>query len=213
MQCARCKSAFYCNKECQKADWKSHKVACNGQRAQQPSPSFKTGDQDKKPFTAIHSNVFLHDRPEEKTFQLLIDCLRMRQEDEYALEGETMTGSIYNQERTSEKAFRTFISKAKAVPGLLPLWWTDESLKKCIDYSLGSTKFSLANAQEKSDIQETWKDDKMPMKLRMLGEKVYGNTPGGFSSEGMMGMMMGMEGGSGMKGTTLDIASLLGGAR
>lgn len=136
----------------------------------------------------------------------------MRQEDELAMDGETMAGSIYNQQRTSEKAFRTFIGKAKAVSGLLPPQWTDESLKKYIEYSLGSTKFSLANVQEKSYIQGTGKDDKMPMRLRMLGNKVYGNTPGGFSSEGMMGMMMGMEDGSGMKGTTLDIASLFGGA-
>lgn len=39
---------------------------------------FAAGEQDKKPFTAIDRNVFLHDRTEEKTYQLLIDTLRMR---------------------------------------------------------------------------------------------------------------------------------------
>mmetsp|Transcript_5810 Transcript_5810/g.8719 ORF Transcript_5810/g.8719 Transcript_5810/m.8719 type:complete len:406 (+) Transcript_5810:58-1275(+) len=28
MQCSRCKLAYYCSKECQRADWKKHKVFC-----------------------------------------------------------------------------------------------------------------------------------------------------------------------------------------
>jgi len=33
----------------------------------------------------------------------------------------------------------------------------------------------------------------MPMKLRMIEEKVYGNTPGGSDSMGIMVMMLAME--------------------
>jgi hypothetical protein len=29
MACAKCRQAFYCSKECQKADWKKHKLQCN----------------------------------------------------------------------------------------------------------------------------------------------------------------------------------------
>ena len=39
-------------------------------------------------------------------------------------------------------------------------------------------------------------DNRMPMKLRMLGEKVYGNSPGGASSDGMMSMTMAVENGT-----------------
>lgn len=218
LQCARCKSVSYCNISCQKADWKFHKQACarHAQGGCQPSietkskQPFTAGDQDKKPFTAIYHNAFLHDRTEEKTYQLLIETLRMRQEDEYALEGELMSGTIYDQEPNSEKAFRTLIRKAKVVPGLLPPWWDERSTGKCLNYARNSAKFSLAHAQEKHDIQETWADTKMPMKLRMLAERVYGNTPGGHRSDAMLDMMMGMESDdSGMASTTIDIAALM----
>lgn len=224
-QCAGCKSVSYCNKTCQKAHWKAHKQNCAVAKAKSdgPSPSTSSGKSaptardSTKPFTAISQNKFLHDRSEEETFKLLVDLLRMRQEDEYNLGGETMTGTIYNMEPSSEKAFKTFIRKAKAVSGLLPPWWTDESLKQCLEYSRKSSGFSLCHAQEKHDIQETWGDDKMPMKLRMVAERVYGNTPGGHRSDAMLGMMMSMEGGAGanagLHSTTLDIASLMRGGR
>ena len=35
--CGGCSSSFYCNKECQKADWKEHKDVC---RAFQHDPAF-----------------------------------------------------------------------------------------------------------------------------------------------------------------------------
>lgn len=127
--------------------------------------------------------------------------------------GEIMTGTIYDQEPTSEEAFRELLTKAKLVNGLLPPWWNDDKAEECVQYGLQSRPFSLAAAQEKSDIQETWGDNRMPMKLRMLGEKVYGNTPGPGGQGGgssMLAMMMAMEGGSGMHSTMLDMSQLFG---
>lgn len=152
---------------------------------------------DAKPFTAIYHNSFLHDRSEEETFKILIDVIRMHQEDVYNLEGETMVGTIYNSEPTSEKAFGDFLRRAKRISGFLPPWFNDEKAEECVRYGLRSDHgFTLDCAREKSDIQEVWGDDRMPMKLRMLGEKVYGNTPGGSKGDAMLGMMMQMEGGS-----------------
>lgn len=220
LQCARCKAVTYCNKGCQKAHWKIHKQICahTVQEGSQSSSGTQSDTrsqtrEDAKPFTAISNNKFLHNRPEEETFRLLIDALRMRQEDEYSLDGETMSGTIYNQEPNSEKAFRTFTRKAKAISGLLPTWWNDESLKKCLSYSRNSEQFSLSYAQEKHDIQETWGDKMMPMKLRMVAEKVYGSAPGGSKGDTMLAHMMGAESddsaNASPRSAILDIAALM----
>jgi splicing suppressor protein 51 len=197
--CSGCKLVSYCNKACQKAHWKTHKPSCaptiKGAQASSKPEAEEDCNKNKKPSTAIANNVWLHNRSKDQTFQLLIDALRMRQEDMYALDGDTMRGTIYNMERSSEKAFRVFIRKAQAVKGLLPPWWSMSSVHQCIFYSRGNSDFSLAGAQEKHDIQETWKDVNMPMKLRMVTEVFYGCTPGGRSRDAMLAMMMAQEDG------------------
>lgn len=55
--------------------------------------------------------------------------------------------------------------------------WTDEKAEECIRFGMRDKKFNLKHAQEKSDIQKTWGDDMMPMKLCMLGRKVYSDVP------------------------------------
>ncbi|KAM3414720.1 hypothetical protein BST61_g9877 [Cercospora zeina] len=201
--CAKCKKVLYCNRECQKAHWKTHKKDC-ARLAGGSGQSFASASRsDSKPFTAISQGNFLHDRSEDETYKILVDIVRMRQEDTYTFEGDTMVGTIYNQERSSEPAFRDMIRRAKRVDGLLPPWWTDEKEEECIR----KNRVALTAAQEKSDIQEAWGDDVMPMKLRMLGERIWGNTPGVSGTQGgetMLQVRMAMENGD-MMGSTLDV--------
>lgn len=149
----------------------------------------------------------------KETFNILIDVLRMKQEDTYAIEGDTMVGTIYDGEENSIPAFRTLLKKAANVKGLLPPWWSGEKAAECIAYGARTDhNFSLSAAQEKSDIQEKWKDPQMLMKLRMLGEKIYGRGPGGQPGAAMLSMMMAQEGGSsGMASSHIDMAQMLGG--
>ena len=163
--------------------------------AQNNSIEFSPGDQDAKPFTAISKNLFFHDRLESNTFQLLIDTLRTRQQDELTLDKVPMPGSIHApNETSSEKAFHDFIMKAQAVPGFLPPWWKGEiSTDACVEYARENAAFSLAVAQEKQDIRKTWGDERMPVLLRMVAEKVYGNGPGGFKTDGVLDMMVAQE--------------------
>lgn len=123
--------------------------------------------------------------------------LRMRQGDEYTFDGKAMIGTICNQEPSSEEAFGELIRKARAVPGLLPPWWDETSLEQCLEYSRKSSGFFLRHAQEKHTIQKTWNDDRMPMKLRMVAERVYGYSPGGAKSDQMLAGMIRAESGDG----------------
>ena len=52
----------------------------------------------------------------------MIDCFRLRLEDEYRLDGNAMTGSVYDKARTSVRAFRDFIKKAAQVQDFFPPW-------------------------------------------------------------------------------------------
>ncbi|KAK5173321.1 Ankyrin repeat and MYND domain-containing protein 2 [Saxophila tyrrhenica] len=111
-----------------------------------------------------------------------------------------MPGTIFHDDATSERAFRDFLCKAKDVPDFLPPWWTDARTEAAVAYGLRTDhNFSLHYASEKADIQEDWKDDRMPMKVRMLGEKVYGNAPGVPPGGGasMLELMMSQEAGTG----------------
>jgi splicing suppressor protein 51 len=181
----------------------------------QDTQEFNPGDQGTKPYTAISKNLFFHDRLESNTFQLLIDTLRMRQQDELNFDRVRMPGSIHaRNESSSEKAFRDFILKAQGVPGYLPTWWKGEiSTDACVEYAQRNAAFSLAVAQEKQDIQRTWDEDRMPMMLRMVAERVYGNTPGGFKSDTVLAMMVAQENGGGGVAQHVDVAGLARGAR
>ena len=175
-RCAKCRSVLYCNRECQTSHWKIHKKECSHLASSNTATSRTSGDSKNTAsgFTGIANNTFLHNRPEKEVYKLLVDIVRMRQEDTYTFEGDTMSGTIYNGESSSESAFRHMIRRAKNKTGFLPPWWNDSKLEECIRLN----RQLLQCAQEKSDIQESWGDNTMPMKLRMLGEKIYGDTPG-----------------------------------
>lgn len=131
-RCAKCQTTWYCSRECQKKDWKAHKKVCSKQAADAPkaehSSTYKTPQvknlevQIDKPFTALEKGTYLHDRSEKDVYKLLIDCFRMRQEDNYKLEGDVDVDSIYAGAGSSIKPFREFLRLATSRRGLLPSW-------------------------------------------------------------------------------------------
>jgi splicing suppressor protein 51 len=96
----------YCSRECQKADWKTHKKSCasnaagaanaqaNAQaNATASSPASTARSQRAKgltveiakPFHRLNDKTWIHNRPENDVFKLLIDtCM----EDNFNLEGD-----------------------------------------------------------------------------------------------------------------------------
>nr|OQO01760.1 hypothetical protein B0A51_17384 [Rachicladosporium sp. CCFEE 5018] len=172
----------------------SRPTAQNGQTRSRPGVHVV----DSQPCTAIRDGTFLHNRTEEKTFQLLIDCLRLAQEDFHKFSSVNLEGSIYAGSPSSEPAFRTFIASAKS--------------RRTSSHHGGPTRSlrSAFSTHEKSDIQETYGDNSMPMKLRMLAEKIHGHPPSGQPGASMLNMQASMETGSrqGWASTTIDMQNV-----
>ncbi|KAK8241570.1 putative MYND domain protein [Phyllosticta capitalensis] len=214
-RCARCRSETYCNRECQKAHWKTHKKVCatnaNANAAASGAAGGSTSNTASNngtakgldvnipnPFTRLDKGTWLHGRSERDVYKLLIDAYRLRADDMYNMEANVdedsiMSGSV----TTSIKPFKRFVTKIERNHrNLLPSWWNDEKREEC--YKVGLTRDGweyLGFAIEKSDVSDHYDESRFPMQLRMFAESVYGSAPGGSSGAGMRQMMMMMEGG------------------
>lgn len=97
----------------------------------------------------------------------------MRCEDEYTQNGDTY--GLYNQEDPRDE-FKKFLSKAEKSK-VLPEWWSKEKKKEVMRMSTDRDGDAcIHHAVEKGDVVDMYEDGMMPMKLRALGEKVYGKA-------------------------------------
>ncbi|KFY87243.1 hypothetical protein V500_07046 [Pseudogymnoascus sp. VKM F-4518 (FW-2643)] len=178
-RCSKCQTALYCSRECQTVNWKSHKTTCRlPGSAPPPNPPQGSGSRHNPGFEVMNGMLglsgddFLHKLPEGEVFTLLIDCFRMRVEDEYSFGGNTI--GIYNGDKPLPP-FKKFLSLAESRQAILPSWWSPEKRRECERLAVNGNQWSDINAAvEKSDIQDHYNDNMMPMKLRILGEKIYG---------------------------------------
>ncbi|WEW55536.1 hypothetical protein PRK78_000967 [Emydomyces testavorans] len=177
-KCARCHETSYCNKDCQKSHWKNaHKG-------------------DKCTFSAIRNNRLLDALDSrEQTYQYIIDMYRLRVDDDHKFLGDTH--GLYSGDNPLPD-FQHFLDLAEQLTqrekrklenegngdwnrngrvkcGVLPSWWDVDRRKECVDKAADrDSEDSIWYAVEKPDIQEEYSDQLMPMKLRMMAEKIYG---------------------------------------
>ncbi|KAI9729310.1 MAG: hypothetical protein M1834_006981 [Cirrosporium novae-zelandiae] len=181
--CAKCHKSLYCSRNCQKKDWKSHKRGCglqtttagtnNGNVPTKEKARNNKLDNIASLFGITAGDAYLHTLHEKEVYRQLIDAYRLRADDDYSW-GKGEHG-IYAEEGPLED-FQMFLNLAERREGILPEWWSKEKRMEC--ERLGNTSrgwSSLNCAVEKSDIQEHYSDNLMPMTLRMLAERIYGN--------------------------------------
>lgn len=65
-------------------------------------------------FTDLEKRTFLHNRPEKDVYKILIDCYRLRIEDDAKIVGIMEPDSIYASRSSDRKAgFRRFLETAR----------------------------------------------------------------------------------------------------
>ncbi|KAG0270783.1 hypothetical protein BGZ95_001522 [Linnemannia exigua] len=147
-----------------------------------------------KPYHHLYAKTWLHNRPEEDVFKLLIDCFRMRQHDNFTVEGIKDKDSVYAGASHSQAGFKRFLVLAESRTELLPNWWfMGKAAANCLRLGggLGSdgTKWSLLSCKvNKAMIIDHYANPEMPMQLRMLAEQVYGRGVAGESCAEMLKM-------------------------
>jgi splicing suppressor protein 51 len=235
-RCAKCSEAQYCSRDCQKADWKTHKKVCG--KGPQPQsagsgsiPSFTSSRQPDfsastslsppkgltqpiaKPFTRLDAGTWLHGRPESDVYTLLIDAYRMRMEDNYQFDGDVDEDSVYSGAPDSVAGFRRFLARVeKKKRSLLPDWWSPAKKAECVAFGRRGPESwwpSLECAVEKADITEHYGDARFPMQLRMFAQDVYGRGPGGSDGTMMRKGMAAMESGSTFNGVDMSEMTVL----
>lgn len=149
----------------------------------------------RKPFTALQNDTWLHERPKEDVFQLLSDTFRMRREDKYKFEQFVQEGSVYAGASPAKELnnFRAFLQHATNLDfqrpnnkRLFPDWWSSEEIERCIMMATTNADAMVGYAVEKHDIQDFYKQNDMPMQLRMFGEALDGTMIGGQSGSQML---------------------------
>ncbi|KAJ1326964.1 zinc finger MYND domain-containing protein [Microdochium nivale] len=208
-RCGRC-STQYCSRVCQTQHWPQHKRQCSRSRADNRSPA--TGA-DKgpiqhvlDPFSRLDRGKYLHGRPQQDVYRLLIDTYRLRMDDNDKFEDLREVDSIYaSKVNDGQKSFIRFLAKAEAKNGILPSWWTAETRTACEELASTPGDWCLLNKVSKAGIATSYGDEKFPMQLRMLGEAIYSRGIMGQDGTGMRKVLASQEAGRGpLYSSTVD---------
>ncbi|KAJ0383515.1 hypothetical protein COL922a_010332 [Colletotrichum nupharicola] len=174
-EAAECDCCYvkYCSKSCQNLHWKNHKKSCartrtaNPSEPPRPTPSRGLEAPIMNAFTNLEKRTFLHNRPEKDVYKILIDCYRLRMEDDAKIVGIMEPDSIYASRSSDGKAgFRRFLETAsRSVNGkLLPPWWNDEKQQECEVMAADVSGWSsLKTKLGKADVIQHYGDDHFPM--------------------------------------------------
>ncbi|KAG0306027.1 hypothetical protein BGZ98_003090 [Dissophora globulifera] len=184
-RCARCQTAQYCSRECQKDHWKTHKLICT------KGLSVKIF----KPFHKLHDKAWLHDRSERDTYKLLVDCYRLRMDDIYKFENKADANSIYGGAADGAAGFEQFLRLTESRRVLLPSWWSADHAAECLAFGVAGQPGDWGSV--------------MPMQLRLLGEQIYGTGIGGQNGAPIIEMQMQAEGGDLKATTTIDLNRMM----
>ncbi|KAF2259479.1 hypothetical protein CC78DRAFT_524680 [Lojkania enalia] len=189
LRCSRCRSTFYCNTKCQKADWKSHKKLCRARSTGSGSGSTSTPSTPVTPVAPSPMSDYHHEINEQPTPRFGVEA------DLNSMSKETMFAYLVDMFRVKVldgamggcddlmNGFRAFLDRAENCTGWLPQWWTRGMRIECETLAEQCVRDRL----QESDIVKRWGGDTtMPASMRLSVKRVYGNPAGFFDQIEML---------------------------
>lgn len=220
-RCARCRSALYCSRACQRADWKrGHQRTCSvgaimvgnsyldslsteNMAMDQLIDAYQLRVEDERMYCGRLRGRYTANNPDDDSSQALqyafqdfrdfldlAECVdsRSNNHEEYEVsssspssstthDNDTDTNSASSPTPSSSSSLSTTTRNKQSI---LPRWWNAEKRAYCEQRALNQTAdqntwSNLLRPAGKDDILERYQDQSMPMKLRMLAERVYGS--------------------------------------
>jgi len=193
--CSQCREVSYCCKEHQRSDWGQHKAGCKAAAAKaSKAPAGSHHPQEAQVSPRVFQKVQSQD-PSNSRFtspspcswaigldapmqrEWLVDCYRMRLDDEYAWQGDIRAGSLYDGSEATQivQDFLLFCRLAKDRGAIPANWNWSQFLKVASEH--------LAYAFDKSCAREKYGRENIfsPMigsgrSLRYTGEVIYGSS-------------------------------------
>lgn len=177
--CDKCQTA-YCSTDCLKADKKKHQkyYRHRTEGGSDPSPTNPNNTGlvalTNLPFTRLDLGMYLHHRPRRDVFRLLLDCYRLRVDDDIKFDNIKAPDSLH-------AGFREFLDLAKQRQNLLPTWWDEAAATQCQAFGTRGVAgwYTLERRVSKREVNEHYNSSHMAVQLRLLGEVVYQRGPGG----------------------------------
>ncbi|KAI0531587.1 hypothetical protein GGR58DRAFT_524260 [Xylaria digitata] len=176
-----CDGIYYCNRKCERKNFQKHKTSCPNHLSKVNKPHLPDAPLSKKilkPFYRLRRGDYLQGRPDTDVYKLLIDAYRLRVEDDKMYAGIRHDDSIYGNAQDGLEGFRSFIDRAKAIPRMLPPWWSEKKQAEC--EALGRQKgwSSLSYKIDGADVRSHYDDKFIDIELRLLAEDIYGTGIG-----------------------------------
>lgn len=148
--------------------------------------------QEPNAFKSIQNKTYLLNRTDVDLYDILVACFSLRANDSYTISKLALDGSIYQSGFTSSAfAFKDFLVKAYE-KDILPPGFDREEMDRCVE----SARPILRRKISPGVIAKTYatRDEKVVVKLRCLGEVIYGTAVGG-ENNNMLDRMVAIENG------------------
>ncbi|KAF8980749.1 hypothetical protein BGZ46_003748 [Entomortierella lignicola] len=133
------------------------------------------------PFHKIASRTWLYNRPKQDVYKLLIDCYRLRMNDDFNFQYKVENESIYGSAPNPIESFKRFLGLVKE-EDLFPPWWSEEMMSECLDFGSTDSWSSLTTRINKHTLLEHYVHPFMDAQLRIFSQQVYGTGPGGMDT-------------------------------